>query len=473
MQKVRRIALLIAGIIFALLVVALLAVNLYVQSAPTQARIQDELSQRLGATLRIQRISVTPWFGLKLTGITMPQDDEATGDFLRAQTFRLRVRIGSLFAQRLVINEVSLIKPNVVWAQNADGKWRLPTQVARANEEAAIAVPATRAAAPVPTAAPPAQAASSAAVPASSAASEHTGRFTPEVRRVRLVDGSFRFLDAKRKPVATFEGVRFESGFRNATALRGNASIDKVSLRNRFFLEQLQSPVKYDATELDLSEISARAAGGEVSGRFRMNPSDPESPFSVLVRFRDLNADRLISDAHGPAGMLQGRLEGSLEASGQTADPNALTGAGEIFLHDGQVRQYSLLVALGQLLQMKELEQLRFNQARVRYHINPGVVMVDDMLLTSRNMRLSAVGTIDFEGRLQLDARLAISDSMRKQLFRPMRSSFQPTSEEGFTAVDFAVSGTVEHPRTDLMDKIVGPELKDLSGVISGFLGGR
>ena len=50
-------------------------------------------------------------------------------------------------------------------------------------------------------------------------------------------------------------------------------------------------------------------------------------------------------------------------ASGKTADPNALQGSGEIILHDGQVRQYSLLVALGQLLQIQELQQLRLDAA--------------------------------------------------------------------------------------------------------------
>ena len=114
--------------IFGVLAAALLAVNLYVQSHGTQARIQEELSERLGATLHIQRISVTPWWGLKLTGITMPQDNDprSPGIFCRRKRSGCACGSRSLFAQRLVIKEVSLINPKVVWAQNADGKWRLP-----------------------------------------------------------------------------------------------------------------------------------------------------------------------------------------------------------------------------------------------------------------------------------------------------------------------------------------------------------
>src|SRR3989440_11432789 len=123
-----RILLVALGLILGIALLILLGVNMYVQSHGTQARIQQELSQRLGATLRIQRISVTPWWGLKLTGITIPQTQPGVSpDFLIAKTFRLRIRFSSLFGGHLVIKDISLVNPEVVWAQNADGKGRVPS----------------------------------------------------------------------------------------------------------------------------------------------------------------------------------------------------------------------------------------------------------------------------------------------------------------------------------------------------------
>src|SRR4051812_35526745 len=123
-----RVLLITLGVLLGVALLILIGVNLYVQSRGTQARIQQELSQRLGATLRIQRISVTPWWGLKLTGITIPQSQPGVSpDFLTAKAFRLRIRFSSLFGGHLVIKEISLVSPEVVWAQNAEGKWRLPT----------------------------------------------------------------------------------------------------------------------------------------------------------------------------------------------------------------------------------------------------------------------------------------------------------------------------------------------------------
>jgi type II secretion system protein N len=470
------------GLIVGVALLILLGVNMYVQSRGTQARIQQELSQRLGATLRIQRISVTPWWGLKLTGITIPQSQPgASPDFLTAKAFRLRIRFSSLFGGHLVIKEISLVNPEVVWAQNSEGKWRLPT-VPTAPPPAPPTT-TTKAIAPATTMSPSQSSASPPpleekivvqdAVPMSPSPVEHKpAAFTPEVERVNVIRARFRFLDQNLKGVATFEDVDFRSSFRTATDLRGNIAIAKTSLRDRFFLQQLQSPLRYDSNELDFSQISARAGEGQISGRFTIQPQAEDSPFTVDIKFKDVQADKVITEAGGLPGTVTGKLEGHLGASGKTADPNALAGSGEIILRDGQVRQYSLLTALGQLLQIRELQQLRLDEAQVKYHINPGVVTIDELVFRSENIRLTATGTVSFEGQLQLESQLAVNEKMRSQLFRAIRDNFKPIDDPGYTAVSFQVSGTVGRPKTNLMDKLIGRDLKDLSSVITGLIGG-
>src|SRR5207302_2057094 len=71
MFRLRRIIGWLFLVVVAIFLVSLLGANLYVQSQATQERIQQELSQRLKMPLQIQRISVTPWGGLKLSGITI------------------------------------------------------------------------------------------------------------------------------------------------------------------------------------------------------------------------------------------------------------------------------------------------------------------------------------------------------------------------------------------------------------------
>jgi type II secretion system protein N len=455
--------------------IVLLAVNLYVQSQATHDRIQQELSQRLNTPLHLRQISVTPWSGLKLNGITIPQEaGKISGNFLEAQSFQLRVQFWSLFSDRLVIRQVSLVKPEVVWAQNSAGKWRLPELPPdkRSPPPAPLAAPG-RATSP-PSLLPAARSTPTAEPnePAFATSGSPAPVFTPEVQRVNLKDGNFTFLDSAGRVVARFNGLDFHSSFRTATAIKGSAQVDKISLRDRFFIEDLESPLHYDPAELVFSSISAQAAGGVINGRFEMQVQAPDSPFKMMVKFHDLRAEKLISNAGGPTGMIQGRVEGFLDAEGKTADSNALTGHGEIVLRDGKLQQYSLLIALGQILRIDELMQLQLEQAEVKYHISPGIVTIDQLLLRSLNIRLTATGTISFRGKLQLDSQLALNEKVRRQLFTPVRENFLPLQEPaGYAAVDFKVSGTVERPKTDLMDKLVGRDLRDLGGVISSLFG--
>ena len=480
MKKLRRVPLIALGAVIALGAILLTGVNLYVQSQGTHAKIQQELSRRLGTTLGIRSMSVTPWGGLELSGITIAQTSPVgPRHFLEAKTFRLRVRFLSLFSRRLVIKEVALISPDVVWPQDAGGKWKLPSShrtkttaptVSQPEGESESAPNSQTQSAPV-VAMTPVNLPSPppATVIDQSPKQEPRLAMAPEVRRVTIKNGNFSFLDHAGRLLASFSGVDFGTSIRSALALHGNAKVARISLQDRFFLEELRSPLRYEPDVLELSKISARVGKGEMNGYFAMQPEAEDSPFMTNVKFHDVLADQIIANAGGPKGMVQGKLEGSFQASGKTADPEALVGKGEISLRDGRVQQYSLLVLLGELLQIEELRELHLEQAEARYHVRPGLVTIDELILRSPNIRLTASGTIAFNGKLKLDSQLAINDKIRGQLFKAIRQNFQPINEPGYSAIDFQVGGTIDRPSTNLMDRLVG---RDLSSMINSFFGG-
>jgi AsmA-like C-terminal region/AsmA family len=466
--------------ILALAAIALTALNLYVQSLATQARIQQELSQRLGTPLQIKAVGVTPWGGLTLSGITIPSvAPNSSSDFFEAKSFHLHVGVFSLFSGKLLIKRVSLLNPTVVWSQNEEGKWQLPGSQKKEHRKSTPEEPAGVASAgetptsPLsasPTSAPVAPLPAASLSPgAASHIDKAKGDLVPDVRRLNVSEGNFRFLDRSGKMVAAFEGVNFHATVHNLIGLRGGAAIAKMSVRDRFFLERLHSSFRYDPAHLELSKMSAQAASGDVIGALTLNPEADDSPFKVSFNFRNLEADQIVSDAGGPHGMIQGKLEGKFEATGKASDPNALTGAGEIVLREGQLQQYSLLVALGQVLQIEELTQLHLDQAQARYHVTPGLVVIDDLVLRSPNIRLSATGTVTFDGKLRLDSQLAINEKVRSQLFKPIRENFRPIAESGYSAIDFQIGGTIDRPKSNLVDRVVGRDLKD---IVSGLFGG-
>jgi hypothetical protein len=168
--------------------------------------------------------------------------------------------------------------------------------------------------------------------------------------------------------------------------------------------------------------------------------------------------------------MVKGKLEGSFQASGKTSDPEALVGQGEIFLREGRVQQYKLLVLLGQILQIEELQELHLEQAEAKYHLSPGLVTIDELILRSPNIRLTSSGTVRFDGTLQLNSQLAINDRIRGQLFKAIRDNFHRTDDPVYSAIEFQVGGTVERPSTNLVEQVVG---RDISSMLNSFFGGK
>jgi AsmA-like C-terminal region/AsmA family len=460
MHRARRIIGWFLAALVTLFVAALLAVNLYVQSQGTQGRIQQELSQRLDMPLRIQRISVTPWGGLRLSGITIPQTNpSATPAFLEASSFRLLVRFDSIFRGPLVIKEVALVKPQVSWPQNAAGKWRLPSRVAEQISPPPKSSTSPAESRPVRVRESPGTPLHDLPIP------------QPEIKRVKLIDGSFHFFDRQNADVALFDGVEFSSVMHQPGTLLGGTRMAKIALRDRVFLSNLRAAFQYDGDALELSEIKARVARGELDGDFSMQPQVQESPFTVRASFARVQASELVANTGASKDIVRGVLEGTLEASGKLADANALSGTGTISLRGGHVQQFALLAAIGQVLQIEELTRLDLDEASAKYRLVGQSVLIDEMVLRSPNLRLNATGTVTFDGKLALESTLTINDKIRGQLFRAIRENFATTNQPGEYSLPFHIGGTLEKPKTDLMQRAVGVDLKNIAGVIDALFG--
>src|SRR5688500_9095025 len=107
----------------ALVLIFVFGLNLYIQSPGTQARIEAELSKALRVPLKITSTSITPTGQLRISGISIPG---ASTNFLEATSFSARYRPLALLSGKLLIRDMRVENPKVVWQQNEDGDFELP-----------------------------------------------------------------------------------------------------------------------------------------------------------------------------------------------------------------------------------------------------------------------------------------------------------------------------------------------------------
>ena len=220
MQKLLKGFLIAGGLVLALVAVGVLAINLYVQSSGTQKRLEQALSSGLKVPVHVTSTIVTPWSGLKASGITVSQAPPVAGDFLDASAFTAHFSWLGLLKHRLDASDATLTEPQITWLQSPDGRWVLP----RVTEQAQPAASPTPGAVKVETPkAPPGP------------------QWQVSVHNLRVNGATFDFWDQKGVRVLQFAGVQFDCKDPKSNAAAGHASSKEISLRDRIFFHSMDT----------------------------------------------------------------------------------------------------------------------------------------------------------------------------------------------------------------------------------------
>ncbi len=445
-KKLSKAILLALGALLVLAIFGLVCVNLYIQSPRAQEQIEQQLSQALRLPLKITNTSLSPWSGLRVTGITIPHGDTT---FLEAGTFTASYRALPLLAGKLVIPEMSVDRPRVVWKQDAEGKWKLP-----ALEKGAVARDESTAAEPP-------------------SPKKSGGGFQVVLGRLLVKSGAVDLVDKDGKHTAVFSDVNMTYTALSEEKVEGTAVIGRAVWADTLVLENVRTPFKYAGGELTLPELTATLGGGPVRGSYRAQPDAPKSPFETALTFEQVNLDRVATAAGLKPGQAVGIAAGKLALRGDMRRAERAEGAGEFQLHDGRFQQLEFFQTIGQALNIRELSDLRLKDARGEFRIGGEKVTFDQLTLTAANLQLGAKGTVRFDQKIALEAQLGVDDALVKQLPDMVRESFG-TASSGLRTIDFNITGTTEKLRTNLIDKLIGQKInQQFDQLLTGIFGGK
>ena len=443
MKKVSKAILLALGALLVLVVFGLFCVNLYIQSPRTQEQIQGQLSRALRMPLKITNTTLSPWSGLRITGISIPHGDTT---FLEAGSLAAEYRVLPLLAGKLSISEMSIDRPKVVWKQDAEGKWKLP-----AHEKKAAALDGETEPKP------------------EKAETKSEGGFRVVIGRFIVKSGVIDLVDKDGKHTAIFTDVNMTYTTLTEENVEGIADIGRAVWAGTLVLENVRTPFKYAAGELTLPEVTGTLAGGPVHGTYRAQPDAPKSPFETAFTFEQVNLDRLATQMGWKPGQARGTASGRLTLRGDMRRAERAEGGGQFQIRDGQFKQLELFQTIGQVLNIQELSDLRLKDAHGDFRVGGEKVTFDQLTLTAANLQLGAKGTVRFDQKVSLEAQLGVEDKIVKQLPDLVRESFG-TTDSGLRTIDFNITGSTEKLRTNLMDRLIGGQ--NVTQQFNKFVGG-
>jgi uncharacterized protein involved in outer membrane biogenesis len=432
-KKVAKAILIALGIILVIAAVAVLGVNLYVQSASTHARIEHGLGNGLHTQVKIGSLNFTPWYGLKLTTINGDDADAAAqGNSLQIADIGLRLRLWSLLRRDVVIKELTVDGVKVSWTQNREGKWQMPGRPSP-SEATETEAPAESPAAQQP---PPAPEAPLPPV---------------TVNHARMRDASFNFYDKNGKPVAEFSRVFVQTSFPTDKLVEGSAKIGRVLIQQKFHLEDWNGHFKYTPEELSLLETHCKVDGGVATGVLDVKIAQKDSPFALDTQFSGVNLDQLLADAGVTELQASGQLSGFIHLRGDSRNSDQAQGNGQIVLANGFITKSDLSENLDQLLHTDKFRGFTLEDAHADFHVGGGIVTLDDLVLKCSGLTFTSQGTMILQGSaLALQCRLVIRGDFAREIPDFLMDDFAKDDATGDRTLDFPITGDINHPKSTI-----------------------
>lgn len=451
MKRFAKIILAAVGGVVALLVAVLIGINLYLQSGDVQQRIRLVTEEALGTPVGVSRTFYTPWSGLTLSGLSLPDPTVAGANLVDAPTFSVHFEFLPLLGKRFVISEVNLVSPHLILRQTPDRRWVLiPPRVAKP-------------AAPKPSEPPPAVSRPEIRLP----------DYSVEIRRYHIEDGRAEFIDRKGAVIGRLSGLSVTGTITADHLVEGDLEVDNLEIGEQIFPHHLRAHFRQMKPDhLAVTDLRCSLADGKIHAEIHVVTKRNAVPeFYLTGDVKRISIPKLIAEASGNEAGTTGTLNGVFELRGNPLDIRTLLGHGDFSLESAQLRPWDFIQQIGLLLRVDELQMLKLHQAALRIDVKDQRVWLTDMTLRTENLVITGRGPIKFDGKMSLDGRLMVNEKIQRELGGLLGDNFTPSEDANYKQVTFKVSGRLDRPKTDLIEKVTGIQLGTVGGMLKGFFG--
>lgn len=450
MPRCLRPCLIALAAVFVVVLAAVVALNIHLQSAAMQQQLRQAAMDSVGLPLSVRSAIYTPWDGIRLRGLVMPDMENAGVNFLEASEFQILFRLMPLLRREFVVSDLRLKEAVLTWRQNANGQWRVPRQ-----PEEAVAVPAGTPVTVRPAATPevkrPAVEIAGAVAPKPLV---HVRVDGMQVRRSRIL-----FENRDGWPLLDADGITANADLSPEGNARGEARVPEAVLAGLIVARELASDFTLEDGQLRLAGISGEIAGGQLSGRGEVATRTDGSPYEwdfKLDGFR-LSELRLPSSFGGTR--LEGTLNATLAVQGRNAPQRQLRGKARVDLTGARMIPSEYLRGIGQALGIRELQNLEFKESYAELRLEDDFIHVAPLWLRADEFAVEMSGPVTRAGGLDLQARLILSPASAARIAAVTGRDFPEAGiagMPGFRAVAFRVTGTLEKPQSDLAARVLG-----------------
>ncbi len=418
----------------ALFVTALLVGAGLLHSTLMQSRIQEQLSRVLRMEVRFESFRPSIFGATHLGAFTA---SGVGGDSLSAREIVLSLRLFPLLRGRIVFSSLEVADLRFV---------KLEQEVVLSSQGAAGKPPES---------------------PAKVLAAPQKNPLR-DLGDVKVTNAVVDWLGANGRSKMQLAGVNVSIAPVGDGGSEGELRIQQCNFFETIALTGVETRLVFSDDTLSAKGFTAKCGGGLVEGDGEFGIRGVQ-PFTLRLSGAGMDLSAMSQEL--VAVRLSGAAEGALECKGSWVDQASWVGGGRLEVRNGTFPRVEFLQTIGQLFHIQELAALKLRLGEVRFRVGEGYVWLDQCRLDGGDVVLAVPGKIAFGGALDLNSQLSLPESaLGGKLGQIFGDRFSPTDPEGRRSVAFHVTGTVERPKTDLMERVVGGDLgKVVGGVLEGL----
>lgn len=408
--------------------------------------ILERVKATVGTDVQVKDMDISVLSGLTLKGVTVSNPAPFRGDLMKADAFVLRYRLLPLLSGQFDVAQLVLEKPVVTLVMNAAGTFNY--------EKLGGSKPA----------------------PAKGAT---TGGSVPALpieiilKKLAVENAELVMQDATSAPLMKVQDFGLNSAFEvGGTGAQGSgtAHVTTLSLADLMFVRGISAPITMSKESVKLAPIRGKLAGGDVAGDVNVNLKNGFR-YTANLDVKGTQVQKLLEEAKS-ARAVSGTLVAQATVEGSGGLPT-MKGKGHAEISDCKVSDMPTFGAVAAALHLPELSSPSFDKCRIEFTLGASRLQMSVIDLKGKQMQVTGRGTTNLETyALDYDLNLALAKStLDKVPVRELKAAFKER-EDGFSTVDFKVTGTSTAPQTDLASKVgkaaaseaASKELKKLFG---------
>lgn len=459
MRKFAKFILIAAGLALLVYTLAVLGLNIYLQSAGLQKRIRSAAESAAGSPIGIKGTHYTPWSGFSITGVKL-QGGALQGQppFLNATSVSFRFSLLALLQGKLVISEVVVSDPFIISLAPQPTPTPEPESSAPGRPELStspvvilVDQPLAGVEIVVPEQAPPPSLA-------------HT---PVQVKKVRIANGKAQFFDSKGALAVTLTGMDVTGELMPDLSIAGTFRIAETTVGAYMRPKHVVGTFTWKNGLLVIPDLRADWAGGQITGSIEIGP---DKSVSVIAAAEGILLKKLATDAGISGDGSRGSLFSKGSVQGISGKPETFTGRVDVSLQQARFLPLEPIRQIGEFMGIQELQMFELKTAEAVFNIRDKKVNADTLVLESENLVMDAKGPIGFDGKMKLQARLHLNEKLRKDLGGLLGDNLKESDRPGYQQMPFSITGTISRPKSDLLDKLTGFRIgQDLGGLIKNL----